>query len=182
MDRLSFVGNRGMGALSYLPVSDLYNKDDSQALSVSILGLQAQALFDGQTTEVLQALVNAGNSGGARPKAQLYLKDSDPDYCSTRAGNGAEACLVKFTSSQLALGHEEGICEASYLSMAKLAGIEVPQWKLLDAPNNSGATKWLALKRFDVTLNKDGKEGYTCTVPVAFLMQIIECQAWIMKS
>jgi len=159
MDRLSFVSNRAMGALSYLPISDLYRQDDSQALTVAQLGLQAQALFDGQTTEVLQALVNAGSSGGARPKAQLYLKNSDQNFCSTKAREGAEAYLIKFTSSQLALGHEEGICEASYLSMAKLAGIEVPQWKLLDAPKNSGATKWLALKRFDTILNKDGKEG-----------------------
>ncbi|PCH94503.1 MAG: phosphatidylinositol kinase [Gammaproteobacteria bacterium] len=159
MDRLSFVSNRAMGALSYLPVSDLYEQDDSQELSIAELGLQAQAIFDGQTTEVLQALVDAGSSGGARPKAQLYLKDSDHYYCSTEAGGGREAYLVKFTSSQLALGHEEGLCEASYLSMAKLAGIDVPQWKLLDAPKNSGATKWLALKRFDTTLNENGKEG-----------------------
>ena len=159
MDRLSFVSNRAMGALAYLPISDLYRQEDSQALTVAELGLQAQALFDGQTTEVLQALVNAGSSGGARPKAQLYLKDSDQTYCSTKASEGGEAYLVKFTSSQLALGHEEGICEASYLSMAQLAGIEIPQWKLLDAPKNSGATKWLALKRFDTILNKNGKEG-----------------------
>lgn len=159
MDRLSFVGDRAMGALSYLPVSSLHQKDDSQDLTIAELGLQAQALFDGQTTEVLQALVNAGSSGGARPKAQLYLKRSDDNYCSTKASEGSEAHLVKFTSSQLALGHEEGICEASYLSMAKRAGIDVPEWKLLDAPKNSGARKWLALKRFDTYLNKNGKEG-----------------------
>ena len=159
MDRLSFVGDRAMGALSYLPVSSLHQKGDSQDLTIAELGLQAQALFDGQTTEVLQALVNAGSSGGARPKAQLYLKRSDDNYCSTKASEGSEAHLVKFTSSQLALGHEEGICEASYLSMAKKAGIDVPEWKLLDAPKSSGATKWLALKRFDTCLNKNGNEG-----------------------
>ena len=159
MDRLSFVSNRAMGALSYIPASSLHNKDEAQQLTIAELGLQAQAIFDGQTTEVLQALVNAGSSGGARPKAQLYLKKSDNNYCSTTASKGCEAHLVKFTSAQLALGHEEGICEASYLSMAKLAGIEVPKWTLLDAPKSSGATKWLALKRFDTYLNKDGKEG-----------------------
>ena len=159
MDRLSFVSDRAMGALSYIPASSLQNKDKTQTLTVAELGLQAQAIFDGQTTKVLQALVNAGSSGGARPKAQLYLKKSDNNHCSTTPSEGSEAYLVKFTSSQLALGHEEGICEASYLSMAKLAGIEVPEWKLLDAPKSSGATKWLALKRFDTYLNKDGREG-----------------------
>ncbi|PCI73167.1 MAG: phosphatidylinositol kinase [Gammaproteobacteria bacterium] len=159
MDRLSFIGDRAMGALSFLPVSILHHQDDSQNLTVAELGLQAQAIFDGQTSEVLQALVNAGSSGGARPKAQLYLKGSDNNYCSTKASDGSEAYLVKFTSSQLALGHEEGLCEASYLTMAKRADIDVPKWKLLDAPKSSGATKWLAVKRFDTYLNKNGKEG-----------------------
>ena len=159
MDRLSFVSDRAMGALSYIPASSLQNKGKNKTLTVAELGLEAQAIFDGQTTKVLQALVNAGSSGGARPKAQLYLKKSDNNHCSTTASEGCEAYLVKFTSSQLALGHEEGICEASYLSMAKLAGIDVPEWKLLDAPKSSGATKWLALKRFDTYLNKDGREG-----------------------
>jgi len=159
MDRLSFVGDRAMGALSFLPVSTLHHQDDSQNLTIAELGLQAQAIFDGQTSEVLQALVNAGSSGGARPKAQLYLKGSDNNYCSTKASDGSVAYLVKFTSSQLALGHEEGLCEASYLTMAKRADIDVPEWKLLDAPKSSGATKWLAVKRFDTYLNKNGKEG-----------------------
>jgi len=159
MDRLSFVNNRAMGALSYIPVSDLYNPGDSKNITIAELGLQAQALFDGQTSEVLQALVNAGSSGGARPKAQLYLKKSDNNYCSSKASKNSEAYIIKFTSAQLALGHEEGLCEASYLSLAKLAGINVPEWKLLDAPKSSGARKWLALKRFDTCLNKNGKEG-----------------------
>ena len=72
--------------------------------------------------------------------------------------------MVKFTSKNLALGHEEGLCEAAYLSMALKAGIDVPQWQLLDAPNKRGSTsnkdnKWLALKRFDTTITANGTEG-----------------------
>lgn len=158
MDRLSFVGEGGMGALSYLPVSDLKQNTEQAPLSIAQLGLQAQAIFDGQTSEVLQALINAGSSGGARPKAQLYLNQNN-DFCSTSPTDDSEAFLVKFTSSQLALGHDEGVCEAAYLSMAKQAGIDVPQWKLLDAPNASGARQWLAIKRFDLIKNKHGNEG-----------------------
>jgi serine/threonine-protein kinase HipA len=133
MDRLSFVGEGAMGALSYLPLSELKNNTIEEQLSIAKLGLQAQAIFDGQTSEVLQALINAGSSGGARPKAQLYLND-DNDFCSTNVSDDSEALLVKFTSSQLLLGHDEGVCEAAYLTMAKQAGIDVPAWKLLDAP------------------------------------------------
>lgn len=159
MDRLSFVGDRAMGALSYLPISGLQKKESEEPISIAQLGLQAQAIFDGQTSEVLQALINAGSSGGARPKAQLYLNDKDVNYCSTKPADNSEAFLVKFTSAQLSLGHEEGICEAAYLTMARSAGIDVPEWILLDAPQSSGAQKWLAVKRFDVLTNTDGSEG-----------------------
>lgn len=159
MDRLAFVGKRAMGALYYQPGSALQQSDSSDQISIAEIGLQAQAIFDGQTTEILQVLVNAGSSGGARPKAQLYLKETDTKMCSTSPGKGREPYLVKFTSSQLALKHEEGLCEAAYLTMAHKAGIDVPKWMLLDAPQNSGAKKWLALKRFDTIKNVDGSEG-----------------------
>lgn len=159
MDRLSFVGNGAMGALSFSPTSELKQQSDTDQISIAELGMQAQAIFDGQTSDVLQTLVNAGSSGGARPKAQLYLNDSDDNYCSTSSSENNQAYLVKFTSSQLSLGHEEGICEAAYLQLAKTAGIDVPQWKLLDAPEKSGAEKWLAVKRFDTIKNPAGTEG-----------------------
>lgn len=156
MDRLAFVGNSGMGALSYEPASDLQKDENQTTYTIAELGLNAQSLFDGQTTEVLAALVAAGSSAGARPKAQLYLMKNNPALCSTRPQPDSKAYLVKFTSSQLALGHEEGICEAAYLTMAKLAGIKVPEWKLLNAPTQSGANKWLALERFDIIPSSKG--------------------------
>ncbi len=159
MDRLAFVGKRAMGALFYQPASELHQSDEPGSISIAEIGLQAQAIFDGQTTEVLQVLVNAGSSGGARPKAQLYLTDNEAKMCSPVAAKGRDAYLVKFTSSQLALKHEEGLCEAAYLTMAHKAGIDVPKWMLLDAPQSSGAKKWLALKRFDTTKNAEGKDG-----------------------
>lgn len=82
----------------------------------------------------MQALINAGSSGGGRLKAQLYLNDTDVNYCSTKAADNSEAFLVKFTSAQLSLGHEEGICEAAYLTMARSAGMDLPEWILLARP------------------------------------------------
>jgi serine/threonine-protein kinase HipA len=147
LDRLAFVGHRGMGALSFEPESP-YSQDDHQ-VSLATLGMEAQALFDGQTEEVLSSLVAAGSSGGARPKAQLFFSPGEYTNCRTYAEEGDEAWLVKFTSKNLALGHQEGLCEAAYLTLAKAANLEPPEWKLLDAPSGSGAKAWLALKRFD---------------------------------
>lgn len=148
MDRLAFVGHRGMGALTFAPESDYQTSGDNE-IDLATLGLEAQALFDGQTEDVLAALVAAGSSGGARPKAQLFFSAVNPAQCRTYAESGDEAWLVKFTSQNLALGHEEGVCEAVYLQLAQMAGLEPPAWQLLDAPAKSGARAWLAVKRFD---------------------------------
>ncbi|EMR4053841.1 type II toxin-antitoxin system HipA family toxin [Acinetobacter nosocomialis] len=155
MDRLAFVGSRGMGALAFSPVSH-YQTSDHDEVDLATLGLEAQALFDGQTEEVLSALVTAGSSGGARPKAQLFFPPNQPKECRTTAKPGDEAWLVKFTSQNLALGHEEGIGEATYLHLAQLAKLQPPEWQLLDAPTKSGAKAWLAVKRFDWRDNLTG--------------------------
>ncbi|MEZ5535028.1 MAG: type II toxin-antitoxin system HipA family toxin [Thiolinea sp.] len=148
MDRLAFVGHSGMGALSYHPASE-YADPVTGWPDIHRLGLEAQALFDGQTEQVFSALIAAGSSGGARPKAQVFFRGDDFSQCQTGLHEQDSAWLVKFTSQRLALGHEEGICEAVYLTLAAKAGIEVPTWRLLDAPGSSGADYWLALKRFD---------------------------------
>lgn len=150
MDRLAFVGSRGMGALTFAPVAN-WQQQENGTVDLSILGLEAQALFDGQTDDVLAVLVAVGSSGGARPKAQLYFHPDNPQQCRTYGGEGDDPWLVKFTSKSLALGHEEGLCEAVYLQLAEQADLQPPEFRLLDAPQQSGARAWLAVKRFDCT-------------------------------
>ncbi|HHH1842687.1 TPA: type II toxin-antitoxin system HipA family toxin [Yersinia enterocolitica] len=149
MDRLAYIGSRGMGALEYCPTSDYATQDNSNWIDVVTLGEEAQLLYDGQTETVLAQLANAGSSGGARPKAQIYLQRDNTTLASTIEKSGLEPWLVKFTSASLDLGHEEGLCEAAYLTMAAQAGIDVPQWQLITPPEKSPAIAWLALRRFD---------------------------------
>ncbi|MDZ7867728.1 MAG: HipA domain-containing protein [Rheinheimera sp.] len=148
MDRLAFVADRGMGALSFQPISGVRVQNQHEFLNLHALGTEAQLFFDGHTEDVLSALVQAGSSGGARPKAQLYFAADNQLRCSTAKFDGSEAWLVKFTSDRLTLGHEEGICEAVYLQLAKTVGIEVPDWTLLEFAEGSAKRRWLALKRF----------------------------------
>jgi len=166
MDRLAYVGDTGIGALSFRPTMDWKQKEESW-VDLAELGKHATQIFDGDAELVLTALANAGSSGGARPKALIYI-DPSVDKISTRQQKGLEPWLVKFTSQNLLLGHDEGLCEAAYLSMAKQAGIEVPQWQLLEptktnhksnAQANKNAKAWLALKRFDCT--KEGGRYHT---------------------
>lgn len=158
MDRLAFVGDSALGALSFSPGSD-YIEESAADISLDSLGLNAQAIFDGQTEEVLSALIAAGSAGGARPKAQVFFQGDNYRVCRTTPIANDDAWLVKFTSANLALGHEEGLCEAAYLTLAERAGLMPPEWKLLNTPKGSGATKWLAVKRFDYINNPDGSRG-----------------------
>jgi len=64
IDRLAFVGISAMGALSFSPTSEYVEKSDDE-ISLDTLGLNAQAIFDGQTEVVLAELIAAGSSGGA---------------------------------------------------------------------------------------------------------------------
>ncbi|MGI9250045.1 MAG: type II toxin-antitoxin system HipA family toxin [Pseudohongiellaceae bacterium] len=180
MDRLALVGYGGTGALAYRPLSD-YGNNITDEFSLHTLGLNAQVLFDErlkdangkfcemaqapqdveehQTESLLTALAVAGNSGGARPKVSVFFNGDDFARCQLRAGGQGQAWLVKFTSQHLPLGHDEGICEAAYLTLAEKAGLAVPQWRLLPAPSQAGASHWLALKRFDRMQTDSGEHG-----------------------
>jgi serine/threonine-protein kinase HipA len=159
MDRLAYVGESGIGALSYRPVIDWKKPDTEHWVDLAELGKQATQLFDGETTEVLTALANAGGSGGARPKALIYLDPQQNNQVSTIPHDHLQPWLIKFTSQNLLLGHEEGLCEAAYLSMAKTAGIKTPDWQLFNAPKSSSAKAWLAVKRFDCPTTDEDYSG-----------------------
>jgi len=196
MDRLAFVGDKGMGLLSFSPVSE-FSATTNADIDLATLGLEAQTLFDssmsefmdsnhdgldGHTQQVLASLVAGGRSGGATPKAQIYMPAGVTLHCRTFAQPGDEAWLIKFTSHNLALGHEEGLCEAVYLQMAEQAKCQPPLWQLIEAPHSSGAPAWLALKRFDMSLNRPVwvaiavQIACICTVPAGCWMQTFENQ------
>ena len=158
MDRLAFVGQGAVGALAYAPNSE-YAATTQGNIDLSELAQQAQAVFEGQTGEVLQALVVSGNSGGARPKALVYTQAGNWANCSTQPKPGDQAWLVKFTSASLPLGHEEGVCEAVYLQLAEQLQLEPAQFTLVQPSQANRQYPWLALKRFDYVPNPAGPAG-----------------------
>ena len=73
-------------------------------------------------------------------------QDISPSSHSTTPQSGLQPWLIKFTSQNLLLGHDEGRCEAAFLSIACNAGIHVSSWQLIETAE---ARAWLALRRFD---------------------------------
>ena len=154
LDRLAYVGERGVGALEYAPAADHVRPEEGE-VDVGALADLARAIFDEFADEdvpVPGALAHAGSSAGVRPKALLYLPEDDElAAASVLPGPGLTPALVKFTSASLPLGHEESLCEAAYLHMARDAGIDTPTCRLIPAPPSSPAIASLALTRFDCT-------------------------------
>lgn len=165
LDRLAFVGERGIGALSFEPVI-FGDEQISQMANIGELGRQAQLIFDGEIEELYGELLLAGSSGGARPKAQIFMNQQATDVCRTTPNIGDEAWIIKFTSQNLPLGHEEGLCEAVYLQMAENAGIYPAKHRLI--VGNQGS-RWLAVQRFDVV---NGCLGRMHTHSVAGLLGV----------
>lgn len=136
LQRLSIVGNAGMGALCYEPETRL----ESAKETLSFDRLQALALeVLSERNEKDSALLyyNSGNSGGCRPKCLYH--DEEGDW------------LVKFRHTYDP--KDLGLKEYQYNEIARKCGIEVPDFKLFEG-------KYFASKRFDLL---DGKRLHVAT-------------------
>lgn len=145
---LAFVGAHGMGALTYEPVRDAA---EHPWTAVSLDALQAAALKAEQAGEIdLNILAGVGSSaGGARPKALIAL--SRKGSIRTLAGAGEvptthDAWLVKFDTSP---DNSQGPMEEAYALMARAAGVEMPETRLLETKQDGKVRRHFAVKRFD---------------------------------
>lgn len=127
LDRLSIVGNMGMGALTYEPATVVCKEEEM--LDFDVLQEKAlEVLREQQDTDAGLLLYNSGNSGGCRPKA--IFSDEDGHW------------LVKFRHTYDP--KDIGVQEFHYNEVAKKSGINVPDFKLVGG-------KYFATKRFDIT-------------------------------
>lgn len=127
LDKLSLVGNGGMGALTYEPHRQVKMKEgrcDFDALQAKAL----EVLQEQQDTDAGLLLYNSGNSGGCRPKA--IFSDDEGHW------------LVKFR--HIYDPKDMGQQEYHYNEVARKCGIDVPDFKLVGG-------KYFATKRFDLT-------------------------------
>lgn len=145
LDRLAYIGTRGMGALTYHPPT-AGGDEDALRIDLDALARQAERILEGSAEEVLPALRIAGGSpGGARPKVLVGVSD-DGHLISGTSGlpPGYRHHLIKFP------GKEDppdiGAVEAAYALMAKKAGIDVPATRLFETRDGS---RYFGAERFD---------------------------------
>jgi serine/threonine-protein kinase HipA len=151
LDRLSWLGTRTMGALTYHPPTDRENTNTS-VFDLHDLARQSQEILRGDAVDVLPQLLRAGGSpGGARPKV---LVGFDPDTNNLISGEddlpeGFEHWIVKFATEPDA--PDAGAMEYAYSLMAREAGIDMPTTRLF---RTSEGDRFFGIKRFDRAGNR----------------------------
>jgi serine/threonine-protein kinase HipA len=142
--KLACQGDRKMGALGFRPDHDAGDFNDGLVVELGELVEAARAAFRGESGDVLAGLLRTGISpGGAQPKALLAISDDFKTIQSDDpAPRGFGSWLVKFETEPVL---QEGRIEAAYAAMARAAGIDVAETRLLEV----GDSCHFATRRFD---------------------------------
>ena len=163
VDRLCYIGRRGIGALQFEPA--LRKQTRAKKLEVArLVDLANQVLderanlagrLDGENgAEALEDILSVGTSaGGARAKAVLAWNPKTGEFRSGQldADTGFEHWLLKFDGvsnnrdKELADPAGYGKIEYAYASMARSAGITMSECQL----HHEGSRSHFMTKRFD---------------------------------
>ena len=142
LDRLAFVGSRGMGALTFEPADRLeLGAEDIKLLD---LAREAQALVNGDESDALKQLALMGSSPhGARPKVLAYY-NAATHAISTQAIAGGAPWLVKFQGQD---EHKEACAiEQLYASLARACQLNMPKTAHFDLDKTLAG---FGIERFD---------------------------------
>lgn len=161
LDRLAYMGRRGMGALEFRPARGPKapkGKTGGSAIEMSALVESARLAVHGQidtdahAEAALAQIIQVGTSaGGARAKAVILW---NPDTKEIRAGQftaaaGFEHWLIKFdgvgSDERLGVSRDYGRIEYAYHLMARAAGVTMADCRLLE---ENGRAHFMT-KRFD---------------------------------
>jgi serine/threonine-protein kinase HipA len=152
VQRLCYVGTRGVGALEFQPAHEPSAPADAEDLQVAALVRLASEvlaqreefvaeLSENPDEEAMKAILAVGSSaGGARPKAFIAYNDATGQVRSgqVEVGEGFRHWLLKFDGVKRAGDHGLadpqgwGAVEYAYSKMARAAGIEMTECRLLE--------------------------------------------------
>lgn len=165
VDRLCFIGSRGMGALEFTPE---YRTDSntSSRIDIEILRQVAEDMLSERKNfrsrllpkdhkALLEILKIGTSAGGARPKAIIAFNPNTGEVRSgqTDAPSGFSHWILKFDGvSETGMGETKGYgrVEFAYSKMAKDCGIEMTECRLYE---ENGRAHFMT-KRFDREGNK----------------------------
>ncbi len=160
VEKLCFIGSRGMGALEFEPAQLKSGKNTFPVEIASLVDVAKNILSERKNFEInvsahdkqtMKALLKIGTSaGGARPKAVIAFNRKTKEVRSgqTRAPKGFEHWLIKLdgvSGAQFGDSHGWGRVEYAYYLMAKECDIEMTECQLLEEDDRAH----FMTKRFD---------------------------------
>lgn len=162
LDKLSFIGRRGMGALEFLP--EVSRERKAERVDIKSLADLAERIFtERENTRILpeesitmQSLLTVGTSaGGRQPKAivSIHRKSGEVRSGQISGLEDFDYYLIKFGNSQYCSAE----LEMTYHELATMAGINMMPSALYQVEGNNH----FMTKRFD---RKDGKKIHTQTL------------------
>lgn len=155
LDKLSFIGKRGMGALEFQPEVSHNRKTtkiDMKSLADLALRIYAErenARIKPEESITMQSLLTVGTSaGGRQPKAIIAINRKNGEIRSGQVAGlkGYEYYLLKFGDSQ----YSSAELEMAYYELATTAGINMMPSELYPVEGNNH----FLTKRFD----RDGEK------------------------
>ena len=150
LDRLAYLGQRTMGALTYHPPTAGSADRDDQLIDLYELGRNAEDVLEGDAAEVLPELIRAGGSpGGARPKVLVGIQGDRIVSGEDDLPDGFAHWIVKFAAR--ADARDAGPVEYAYSLMAQAAGIDMPPTRLFEVKHDRCIRRYFGVKRFDRT-------------------------------
>lgn len=150
IEKLTYIGNRGMGALEFRPAK--HNQDNSTVLDLKKLNeLSASLLNDKPIGNVgdMTNLFHIGTSpGGAQPKVLINIDNKTGDIYrgDSLPTKNQDSWILKFNRDiGLPSDKERGKIEYAYYLMAKEAGINIMESQLKEIDGEH----FFMTKRFD---------------------------------
>jgi serine/threonine-protein kinase HipA len=143
LDRLAYMSNRAMGALTFKPARGPATRTPTSIELSELVNEARRAVAgaidnDDNTNAALRSIIDVGTSaGGARAKAVIAWKRSTNQIKSgqLQAPEGFEHWLLKFDGmgrdNELGMSQDYGRIEYAYHLMARRAGIVMTECRLL---------------------------------------------------
>lgn len=150
LDKLAFIGRRGMGALEFIPEVPLERKTDKidikslADLAERIFAERENARIRPEESITMQSLLTVGSSaGGRQPKAIIAINRKTGEIRSGQVSGleDFDYYLLKFGNSE----YSSAELEMTYYELATMAGIRMMPSELYSADGNNH----FLTKRFD---------------------------------
>lgn len=142
LDRLAFIGERAIGALTFTPASR--DRLDAEVVKLLTLAKDVREVQNGGGAAVLRQLALLGGSPhGARPKALVQYEPTSGAMSTDPASPGTP-WLFKFQASH---EHKEACAiEHAYAELGRRCGLPVPATRYFDLDRTLAA---FGIERFD---------------------------------